>query len=87
MKEKRKCPCWYWLKGLHDAKILEASMQDDTLVLRIDSRNAMYDNFVEQTVFLDARLKTPLPRLTDPPVIDPPRLITCPSSVTIRKAF
>ena len=57
MKEKRKCPCWYWLKGLHDAKILEASMQDDTLVLRIDSRNAMYDNFVEQIVFLDARLR------------------------------
>ena len=46
MKEKRKCPCWYWQKGLHDAEVLEASMQDDTLVLRIDSRNAMYDNVV-----------------------------------------
>ena len=34
-----------------------------------------------------ARLKTPLPRLTEPPVIEPPRLITCPSSVTIRKAI
>ena len=57
MKEKRNCPCWYWQKGLHDAEVLEASMQDDTLVLRIDSRNAMYDNFVEQIVFLDARLR------------------------------
>lgn len=64
MKEKRNCPCWYWQKGLHDAEVLEASMQDDTLVLRIDSRNAMYDNFVEQIVFFDARLKTPLPAPT-----------------------
>ena len=61
MSEARKYPSWYWPKGLHDAKILEASMRDDALVLRIDSGNAMYDNFVEQIVFLDARLKTPLP--------------------------
>ena len=57
MSEARKYPSWYWPKGLHDAKILEASMRDDALVLRIDSGNAMYDNFVEQIVFLDARLK------------------------------
>lgn len=64
MSETRKSPCWYWEKGLHDAKLLDVSMQDDTLVLRIDSRNAMYDNLVEQIVFLDARLKTPLPAPT-----------------------
>ena len=64
MSEARKYPSWYWPKGLHDAKILEASMRDDALVLRIDSGNAMYDNFVEQIVFLDARLKTPLPTRT-----------------------
>ena len=64
MSEARKYPSWYWPKGLHDAKILEASMRDDALVLRIDSGNAMYDNFVEQIVFLDARLKTPLPAPT-----------------------
>ena len=64
MSEARKYPSWYWTKGLHDAKILEASMRDDALVLHIDSGNAMYDNFVEQIVFLDARLKTPLPAPT-----------------------
>ena len=64
MSETRKSPCWYWEKGLHDAKLLDVSMQDNTLVLRIDGRNAMYDNFVEQIVFLDARLKTPLPAPT-----------------------
>ena len=61
MNEKGEYPGWYWAKGLHDARIMEASMQDDTLVLRIDSGNAMYDNSVEQIVFLGARLKTPLP--------------------------
>ena len=71
MSEARKYPSWYWTKGLHDAKILEASMRDDALVLHIDSGNAMYDNFVEQIVFLDARLKTPLPAPTKrkPPTI------------------
>ena len=64
MREPCEYPGWYWPKGLHDAEVLEASMQDDTLVLRIDSRNAMYDNLVEQIVFLDARLKTPLPAPT-----------------------
>ena len=64
MRENENFPAWYWPMGLHDAEVLEASMQDDTLVLRIDSRNAMYDNFVEQIVFLDARLKTPLPAPT-----------------------
>ena len=47
MSEARKYPSWYWEKGLHDAKLLDVSMQDNTLVLRIDSGNAMYDNFVE----------------------------------------
>ena len=40
MSEARKYPSWYWPKGLHDAKILEASMRDDALVLHIDSGNA-----------------------------------------------
>ena len=64
MSETRKSPCWYWEKGLHDAKLLDVSMQDNTLVLRIDSRNAMYDSSVEQIVLLGARLKTPLPAIT-----------------------
>ena len=34
-----------------------------------------------------ARLRTPALRLVEPPVMEPPRLITCPSSVTIRNAF
>ncbi len=64
MSEERKYPSWYWVKGLHDARVLFAGMQDDTLTLRIDSENAMYDNFVEQVVLLGARLKTPLPAIT-----------------------
>ena len=63
MSEARKYPGWYWEKGLHDARVLSACMQDETLVLRLDSGNAMYDNFVEQIVFLGARLKTPLPEI------------------------
>lgn len=41
MKDERSCPGWYWVRGLHDAQILEVSMQDDTLTLCIDSGNAM----------------------------------------------
>ena len=61
MRENENFPAWYWPLGLHDARITEASMQDDTLVLRLDSGNAMYDSSVEQIVLLGARLKTPLP--------------------------
>ena len=61
MTKEKTVPAWYWPKGLHDAKILEASMQDDTLTLHIDSRGAMFDNTVERITFLGARLKTPLP--------------------------
>ena len=61
MKDERSYPGWYWAHGLHDAKILEAVMQDDTLTLRIDSRGAMFDNTLERITFLGARLKTPLP--------------------------
>ena len=64
MKTDATLPAWYWKKGLHDAKILEASMQDDTLTLWIDSRGAMFDDTVEHITFLDARLKTPLPEPT-----------------------
>ena len=34
-----------------------------------------------------ARLSTPAFREMEPPVMEPPRLMTCPSSVTIRKAL
>lgn len=64
MRENENFPAWYWPMGLHDARITEASMQDDTLVLRLDSGNAMYDSSVEQIVLLGARLKTPLPAIT-----------------------
>ena len=64
MKDERSYPGWYWVHGLHDAEILEASMQDDTLTLRIDSSNAMFDNTVERIAFFGARLKTPLPEPT-----------------------
>ena len=36
MKDERSCPDWYWVRGLHDAQILEVSMQDDTLTRCID---------------------------------------------------
>ena len=61
MTKGKTVPAWYWPKGLHDAKIVKASMQDDTLTLHIDSRGAMFDNTVERMTFLGARLKTPLP--------------------------
>ena len=64
MKDKRSCPGWYWVRGLHDAQILEVSMQDDTLTLCIDSGNAMFDNTLERITFLGARPKTPLPEPT-----------------------
>lgn len=64
MKDERSCPGWYWVRGLHDAQILEASMQDDTLTLCIDSGNAMFDNTLERITFLGARPKTPLPAPT-----------------------
>ena len=64
MKDERSFPGWYWVHGLHDAQILEVSMQDDTLTLRIDSSNAMFDNTLERITFLGARLKTPLPEPT-----------------------
>ena len=64
MKDERSCPGWYWVRGLHDAQILEASMQDDTLTLCIDSGNAMFDNTLERITFLGARPKTPLPEPT-----------------------
>ena len=57
-------PAWYWPKGLHDAKILEASMQDGKLTLRIDSSGAMFDDAVECITFFGVRLKTPLPQPT-----------------------
>ena len=47
-------PAWYWERGLHDAQLLSAELQDDTLTLRLDSRSALFDNTV-------SRLKTPLP--------------------------
>ena len=61
MMDKIKFPAWYWPKGLHDAEILEAAMQDDTLTLCIDSSNAMFDNMVEKITFFGARCKTKLP--------------------------
>ena len=61
MKKSDNVPAWYWPRGLHDAKILEAAMQDDTLVLRIDASNAMFDDTVERITFFGARLKTNLP--------------------------
>ena len=54
-------PAWYWERGLHDAQLLSAELQDDTLTLRLDSRSALFDNTVSQITFLGARLKTPLP--------------------------
>ena len=64
MKDERSCPDWYWVRGLHDAQILEVSMQDDTLTLCIDSGNAMFDNTRERITFLGARPKTSLPEPT-----------------------
>ena len=55
-------PAWYWERGLHDAQLLSAELQDDTLTLRLDSHGAMFDSTVTQISFLGARLKTPLPR-------------------------
>ena len=55
-------PAWYWARGLHDAQILSAELQDDALSLRLDSRGAMFDSTVSQITFLGARLKTPLPK-------------------------
>ena len=57
-------PVWYWPKGLHDAKILEASIQDDVLILHIGSSGAMFDDTVECITFFGVRLKTPLPQPT-----------------------
>ena len=54
-------PVWYWERGLHDAQLLSAELEDDTLTLRLDSRSAIYDNTISQITFLGARLKTPLP--------------------------
>lgn len=61
MRDEKTFPAWYWPKGLHDAQILNASMQDDTLTLCIDSSNAMFDDTVERITFFGARLKTKLP--------------------------
>lgn len=55
-------PAWYWERGLHDAQLLSAELQDDTLTLRLDSRGAMFDSTVLQISFLGTRLKTPLPQ-------------------------
>ena len=55
-------PAWYWARGLHDAQLLSAELQDDTLTLRLNSRGAMFDSTVTQISFLGARLKTPLPQ-------------------------
>ena len=68
MKDERSCPDWYWVRGLHDAQILEVSMQDDTLTLCIDSGNAMFDNTLERITFLGARPKTSLPEPTKKPI-------------------
>ena len=54
-------PAWYWEHGLHDAQLLSAELQDDTLTLRLDSRGALFDNTISQITFLGARLKTLLP--------------------------
>ena len=64
MKDERSYPDWYWPQGLHDAEILEAAMQDDTLTLCIDSSNAMFDHTVGRITFFGARLKTKLPEPT-----------------------
>ena len=64
MTAEKQVPAWYWPKGLHDAVILKASMQDDTLTLRLDSGNAMFDDSVEMITFFGARLKTKLPEPT-----------------------
>ena len=64
MRRETSFPAWYWTQGLHDAVILEASMQDDTLTLHIDSSNAMFDDTVEAITFFGARLKTKLPEPT-----------------------
>lgn len=64
MKKSDNVPAWYWPRGLHDAEILEAAMQDDTLVLRIDASNAMFDDTVERITLFGARLKTKLPEPT-----------------------
>ena len=55
-------PAWYWERGLHDAQLLSAELQDDTLTLRLDSHGGMFDSTVMQISFLGARLKTPLPQ-------------------------
>ena len=55
-------PAWYWERGLHDAQVLAAELQDDTLTLRLDSHGAMFDSTVTQISFLGARMKTPLPQ-------------------------
>lgn len=64
MRQETSVPAWYWPEGLHDAEILEAAMQDDTLTLCIDSSNAMFDDTVEKITFFGARLKTKLPEPT-----------------------
>ena len=64
MMAEKHFPAWYWPKGLHDAEILEAATQDDTLTLCIDSSNAMFDDTVERITFFAARLKTKLPEPT-----------------------
>ena len=64
MTDEKAVPVWYWPKGLHDAEILEARLQDDTLTLTLDSSNAMFDYTVEEIRLFGARLKTPLPEPT-----------------------
>lgn len=55
-------PEWYWSKGLHDAELLEARMEGDTLTLRLDSRGAVMQNDLREIRFYGCRLKTPLPQ-------------------------
>ena len=64
MRDEKAFPAWYWPKGLHDAQVLNASMQDGALTLQLDSGNAMFDDAVEMITFFGARLKTKLPEPT-----------------------
>ena len=55
-------PQWYWSKGLHDAELLEARLEESTLTLRLDSRGALMQNDIREIRFYGCRLKTPLPQ-------------------------
>lgn len=55
-------PQWYWSRGLHDAELLEARLEESTLTLVLDSRGAVMQNDIREIQFYGCRLKTPLPQ-------------------------